>query len=370
MTETAVTAAHEREFPQIKGFDYVEFYVGNAQQAAHFYRTTFGFTPVAAIGLEVGVRDRVSVVIKRGSICFVLTSGLAPDGPVAEHVRVHGDSVKDIALAVVDAGRAFAMAIERGAREILPPTVFEDDDGRIIKATIATCGDNVHSFIQREGYRGSFFPGYRALAHRPAGPTTGLNSIDHIAISVEPGKLGEVIGFYDQVMSLRQSHHEDIVTEYSGMNSKVVQNNNGSIKFPVMEPATGKRRSQIDEYLDFHHGPGVQHIALATDDIFDTARVLRENGIEFLSVPADYYERLPERLGAIEDDIESLRSLSILIDRDEWGQLLQIFTKPMQDRPTLFLEIIQRKGAKGFGSGNIEALFEAVEREQAVRGNL
>jgi 4-hydroxyphenylpyruvate dioxygenase len=318
----------------------------------------------------VGVRDRASVVIKRGGICFVLTSALAPDGPISEHVNVHGDSVKDIALEVVDAGRAFETAIARGAREILPPTVFEDDDGRIVKATIATCGHCVHSFIQREGYQGRFFPGYRALANQPTAPATGLNSIDHIAIGVEPGKLEEVIAFYDQVMSLRQSHHEDIVTEYSGMNSKVVQNNNGLIKFPVMEPAAGKRRSQIDEYLDFHHGPGVQHIALATDDIFDTARTLRANGIEFLSVPADYYDRLPERLGAIEDDIESLRSLSILIDRDEWGELMQIFTKPMQDRPTLFLEVIQRKGAQGFGSGNIKALFEAIEREQDVRGNL
>lgn len=365
-----IDATREADFPELKGFDYIEFYVGNAPQAVHFYRTAFGFTPVAvAAGLEVGVRDRVSVVVEQGSIRFMLTSALDPESPIAEHVRVHGDSVKDIALEVADTRRAFAQAVERGARPVMEPTVFEDGDGSVVKATIAACGDSVHSFIQRDGYRGRFLPGCTGLGAAPA-PPTGLDSIDHVAISVEPDRLEDFVAFYRRVMSFHQSHHEDIMTEHSGMNSKVMQNDGGQIKFPMMEPAKGKRRSQIDEYLHFHRGPGVQHIALSTADIFETARALRANGIEFLNVPAAYYEHLCERVGEVDGPLDGLRELNILLDRDDTGQLLQLFTKPVQSRPTFFLEIIQRKGARGFGGGNIKALFEAVELEQALRGNL
>jgi 4-hydroxyphenylpyruvate dioxygenase len=358
------------DFVSLKGFDYIEFYVGNAQQAAHFYRTAFGFLPVAYAGLETGERDRVSYVMEQGQVRLILTAATSPDSQVAEYVRLHGDGIKDIAFAVDDARRAFTAAVRRGATPVMEPSVIEDQNGRTIKATIATCGHTVHSFTERDGSQRTFFPPYRAIAKALPAVSTGLEMIDHIAISVEKGALDQWVGFYKDVLDFHQSHQEDIFTEYSAMNSKVVQNGNGSIKFPIMEPASGRRKSQIEEYLEFNHGPGAQHVAFLSDDIVETVRLLRENNIEFLSSPVTYYQMLESRIGEIAEDLDSLRELNILADRDQWGYLLQIFSKPLQSRPTLFIEVIQRAGARGFGGGNIRALFEAVEREQALRGNL
>jgi 4-hydroxyphenylpyruvate dioxygenase len=359
------------DFISIKGFDYIELYVGNAQQAAHFYRTTFGFLPVAFVGLETGERDRVSIIMEQGQIRLILTAPTSPESQVAEHVRLHGDGIKDIAFVVDDVAHAFAVAVKRGATPILEPSVFEDQDGCLIKATIATCGHTVHSFIQRVGLQHSLFPPYRAITKTlPVSSSTGLKSIDHIAISVEKGAMNQWVDFYKNVLDFRQSHQEDVFTEYSAMNSKVVQNDNGIIKFPIIEPAPGRCKSQIEEYLEFNKGPGAQHVAFLSGDIIETVRLLRENNIEFLLTPNTYYQLLEGRIGEINEDINSLRELNILADRDQWGYLLQIFSKPLQSRPTLFVEIIQRVGARGFGGGNIQALFEAVEREQAMRGNL
>ena len=358
------------DFVSLKGIDYIEFYVGNAHQAAHFYRTTFGFLPVAYAGLETGVRDRVSFIMEQGQIRLILTAATSPDSEVAEHVRLHGDGIKDIAFVVDDATQVFAVAVERGATPVMEPSLFEDEECRLIKSTIGACGHTVHSFTQRDGPQRAFFPQYQAMPKASQVLPTGLETIDHIAISVERGALDQWIDFYKIVLGLHQSHQEDIFTEYSAMNSKVVQNVNGSIKFPIMEPALGRRKSQIEEYLEFNHGPGAQHVALLSNSIVETVRQLRENGIEFLRSPDTYYQALESRIGKIDEDIVSLRDLNILADRDQWGYLLQIFSKPIQSRPTLFIEIIQRAGARGFGAGNILALFEAVEREQAMRGNL
>jgi 4-hydroxyphenylpyruvate dioxygenase len=373
VTERDLTRAQEGDFLQLNGIDYVEFYVGNARQAAQYYRATFGFTPVAYAGLETGVRDRTSFVLEQRHIRLVLTGTLAPDTDVAEHVRVHGDGVKDIAFTVDDAARSWAETTQRGARSVLEPTVIEGQKGRITKASIAAYGDTVHSFIQRDQYHGTFFPKFHAIKNPALSTPTGLAAIDHIVGNVELGRMDKWVDFYNQVLGFRQLQQfsdDDISTEYSALMSKVVQNGSGRIKFPINEPAEGKRKSQIDEYLQYYGGPGAQHLALITDDIISTVRKLRTNGVEFLRTPDTYYGALADRVGTIDEDLDALRELGILVDRDDEGYLLQIFTKPLQDRPTVFFEIIQRKGARGFGAGNFKALFEAIEREQELRGNL
>lgn len=373
MTEREIARGQEGDFLQLKGIDHVEFYVGNARQAAHFYRTAFGFKPIAYAGLETGVRDRTSFVLEQRNIRFVLTGALDPEGEIAEHVRLHGDGVKDIAFLVDDAAQAFRETVERGAKPVLEPTVIEGQKGHVIKATIRAYGDTVHSFIQRDGYHGTFFPKFHAIKKPAPATPTGLAAIDHIVGNVELGHMDEWVDFYNQVLGFRQLQHfsdEDISTEYSALMSKVVQNGTGRIKFPINEPAEGKRKSQIDEYLQFYHGPGAQHLALITDDIIATVQALRANGVDFLRTPDTYYDMLGERVGKIDEDMTTLRELNILVDRDDEGYLLQIFTKPLGDRPTVFFEIIQRKGARGFGAGNFKALFEAIEREQELRGNL
>ncbi len=373
VTERDLTRSQEGDFLQLNGIDYVEFYVGNARQAAQYYRTAFGFTPVAYAGLETGVRDRTSFVLEQRHIRLVLTGALAPDTDVAEHVRLHGDGVKDIAFRVADAAQAWEATTSRGARSVLEPTVIEGQKGRITKASIAAYGDTVHSFIQRDQYHGTFFPRFHAIKNLAPSTPTGLAAIDHIVGNVELGKMDEWVDFYNQVLGFRQLQQfsdDDISTEYSALMSKVVQNGSGRIKFPINEPAEGKRKSQIDEYLQYYGGPGAQHLALITDDIISTVRKLRDNGVDFLRTPDTYYGALADRVSPIDEDMNALHELGILVDRDDEGYLLQIFTKPLQDRPTVFFEIIQRKGARGFGAGNFKALFEAIEREQELRGNL
>ena len=359
----------------LQGIDYVEFYVSNARQAAHFYRTALGLRPVAYAGLETGVRDRASWVLARRNIRFVLTAPLLPDpsGPIAAHVARHGDGVRDIALRVADAEAAYSEAVRRGARGVQEPTLAEDQQGRIIRASIATYGDTIHSFVQRDGYEGPFMPGYRPIADALPAPETGIAAIDHIVGNVELGRMDEWVGFYRDVLGFKQLIHfddQDISTEYSALMSKVMQNGHGKIKFPINEPAEGRRKSQIEEYLEYYGSPGVQHIALATGDILACVDALRAAGIPFLRVPDSYYEELPGRVGTIAEDVRELARRGVLVDRDEEGYLLQIFSQPLQDRPTLFIEIIQRKGSRGFGKGNFKALFEAIEREQEKRGNL
>lgn len=355
----------------LRGFDYLEFYVGNAFQAAHFYRNLYGFKPVAFAGLETGVRDRVSIVLEQNDIRLVLTTALTPDHPITRHVSLHGDDVRDIAFTVSDAESAYKAAIRNGAHSLLPPTEFNDHSGYIVKATVAALGDTVHSFIQRDDDSlETFFPNFQIIENPPPSVPCGLMTIDHIAISVEAHTLNRMVDFYHEVLSFHQSFSEDILTEYSSMNSKVVENSNGSIKFPLVEPARGRRMSQIEEYLTFHYGPGAQHIAFSSNDIISTVRALRANGNEFLRTPHTYYSVLQDRIGEMDEDVEALRDLNILVDRDEWGYLMQIFSKPVMTRPTIFTEVIQRKNARGFGAGNIKALFEAIERDQAKRGNL
>jgi 4-hydroxyphenylpyruvate dioxygenase len=355
---------------RFKGIDYVEFYVGNAYQAAHFYCATFGFTPIAYAGLETGLRDRVSFILKQQDIRFVLTSPLDPDGPIARHVHLHGDAIKDIAFGVEDAEQTFQEAVRRGAQCVSEPAQIDTDFGQMTKATIASCRDTVHSFIERSGYESTFLPGYQSINSSAPPFSTELVSVDHVAIGLEPGTLDLWTDFYEQVLGFSVSHQEDVLTEYSAMNSRVVQDQAGRIKFPMMEPAIGRRKSQIEEYLTFHRGAGVQHVALLSANIISSIATLKANRIDFLQTPQTYYDSLTERIGAIDEDIGSLRDLGILADRDESGYLMQTFTKPLQSRPTVFLEVIERKGAVGFGSGNIKALFEAVERQQEVRGNL
>nr|QEO74478.1 hypothetical protein [uncultured bacterium] len=352
----------------LKGIDYVEFYTGNALQAMHYYRTAFGFTPVAYAGPETGMRDRVSYAARQGDICLVLTSALDPDSPIAEHVNRHGDGVRDIAFACDDVETVFSEVVKQGARPVLEPRLYEEDGLRVAKATVAAFGDTVHSFIHRDGGTVAVPPGYRALAARAAAPV-GVGAIDHIAIGVEPGTVDEWADYYRNVLGFHQSLEEDVATDYSAMNSKVVQNRGGGVISVLVEPAPGKRKSPIDEYLTYYKGAGVHHVALAADDIVRTVRGLRDNGVEFTSTPGSYYDELERRIGNFDADVEALRDLHILVDRDEWGYLMQIFSKPVQSRPTFFFEIIQRVGARGFGSGNIKALFEAIEREQLLRGN-
>ncbi len=364
-------------FP-INGTDYIEFYVGNAKQASVFYRAAFGFQLVAYRGPETGTRDRASYLLQQDKIRFVLTTAIRPElsddaKRIAAHVETHGDGVRDIALWVDDARDAFAKAVERGAVPVQDPTVLRDDDGEVVIASFRIYGETIHSLVERKNYRGLFMPGYTAVHPHYAPPDVGLKYVDHCVGNVELGKMNHWVEFYSHVMGFRNLLTFDdktISTEYSSLMSKVMANGNDRIKFPINEPAQGKRKSQIDEYLDAYKGPGVQHMALATDDIIRTVTTLRDRGVEFLSVPTTYYDELQGRLGKIDEPVAELAKLGILVDRDPDGYLLQIFTKPVQDRPTVFYEIIQRKGAKSFGAGNFKALFEAIEREQGLRGNL
>ena len=372
-TATLPNAADTHDVFPINGTDFVEFYVGNAKQAAHYYQSAFGFQVTGYRGPETGVRDRVSYLLTQGKIRLVLTAALGPDGPVADHVRKHGDGVRDIALWVDDARDAYTKAVERGARGVQEPTVQRDDQGEVVHAAIGIYGDTIHSIVERRNYKGLFLPGFvpRKLHFQPV--DTGLQYVDHCVGNVELGQMNVWVGFYEKVMGFKNLisfDDEDISTEYSSLMSKVMSNGNERIKFPINEPAKGKKKSQIEEYLDFYRGPGVQHLALATNDIVHTVTALRDRGVEFLSVPTSYYEELQGRVGKIDEPVDVLAKLGILVDRDPDGYLLQIFSKPVQDRPTLFYEIIQRKGARSFGKGNFKALFEAIEREQAARGNL
>jgi len=367
-----VDGAVQDTFP-INGTDYVEFYVGNGKQAAHYYQGAFGFKLVAYCGPETGVRDRASYLLVQGKIRLLLTTPLGPDGSISAHVARHGDGVRDLALWVDDARDAYEKAVERGARSVREPEVIRDRDGEAVIAAIATYGDTIHSLVERRNYRGLFLPGFVARHTRYAPPPVGLLYVDHCVGNVELGKMNVWVKFYEHVMGFKNLvsfDDEDISTEYSSLMSKVMANGNEKIKFPINEPAVGKKRSQIDEYLDFYRGPGVQHIAMATDDIVATVSLLRDRGVEFLNAPTTYYEDLERRVGTIDEPLDTLASLGILVDRDPDGYLLQIFTKPVEDRPTLFYEIIQRKGARSFGKGNFKALFEAIEAEQALRGNL
>lgn len=371
VTSTAPREVHDA-FP-INGTDYIEFWVGNARQSAVYYRTAFGFELVGYQGPETGVRDRASYLLVQDKLRFVLTSPLGPEGPIADHVRLHGDGVRDMAFWVEDAREAHRVAVERGAVSERVPEVLRDEHGEVVVAAIRTYGDTIHSIVERKDYRGLFLPGFEPASspYRPSG--TGLKYVDHCVGNVELGRMNQWVKFYEDVLgftNILTFDDKTISTEYSALMSKVMSNGNGRIKFPINEPAEGKKKSQIDEYLEFYRGPGVQHIAVATDDIITTVRDLMSRGVEFLTVPKTYYEMIPERVGKIDEDIAPLAELGILVDRDDEGYLLQIFTKPVQDRPTLFYEIIQRKGAKSFGAGNFKALFEAIEREQARRGNL
>jgi 4-hydroxyphenylpyruvate dioxygenase len=366
------TAEATDTFP-INGTDYIEFYVGNAKQASIYYRAAFGFQLAGYRGPETGVRDRASYLLQQGKVRFVLTTALEPGHPVADHVQRHGDGVRDLALWVDDAREAFAKAVERGAEAAQEPTVLRDDDGEVVIAAIRTYGDTIHSLVERRNYRGLFLPGFRRAESLFNPPSVGLEYVDHCVGNVELGRMNVWVGFYEKVLGFKNLisfDDKDISTEYSSLMSKVVANGNERIKFPINEPAKGKKKSQIEEYLDYYGGPGVQHIAIITHNIIETVTALRDRGVEFLRVPGTYYDTVLDRVGKIDEDLAPLRELGILIDRDDEGYLLQIFTKPVQDRPTLFYEIIQRKGARSFGKGNFKALFEAIEREQALRGNL
>jgi 4-hydroxyphenylpyruvate dioxygenase len=365
--------ATAEDFMPLHGIDHVELWVGNAAQAAYFYREALGFEQVAYAGLETGVRDRVSFVLQQGRIRLVLTGALVPSHPIGDHHARHGDGVKVIALSVPDTDHAYRTAVERGARGLVEPHDVSDDQGTVRLASIATYGDTVHTFVERSGYRGAFLPGYVEQRIAPRGGDTGLLAIDHIVGNVELGAMETWVKFYEDVFGMTEMIHfsdDDISTEYSALMSKVVTSGNGRIKFPINEPAEGKRKSQIDEYLEFYGGAGAQHIAVATRDIVGTVAKLRERGVEFLMTPEAYYDEVPARVGEIEEDLEDLRREGILVDRDDEGYLLQIFTKPIGDRPTMFFEVIERHGARGFGEGNFKALFEAIEREQERRGNL
>ena len=355
----------------LKAVHHVEFYVGNAKQAAYYYRKAFGYDQVAYSGLETGDREKASYVLGQGRIRMVFSTPLNGNNELAEHIRKHGDGVKDIAFHVDDATACYEACVARGAKSAREPETVSDENGSITRASIFTYGETVHSFISHDDYNGPFLPGF--IESKIEGNNVGLKFIDHIVGNVELGKMEYWVNFYADIMGFSQIQEfsdDDISTEYSALMSKVMESDNGRIKFPINEPAEGKRKSQIDEYLEFYEGAGVQHLALLTSDIIKTIGKLKENGVEFLEVPDTYYEDLTERVGAIDEDIEVLRKLKILVDRDDEGYLLQLFTKPVEDRPTVFYEVIQRKGSKGFGVGNFKALFEAIERHQAERGNL
>jgi 4-hydroxyphenylpyruvate dioxygenase len=359
------------DFMPLHGIDHVELWVGNAAQATYFYTRALGFREVAYAGLETGVRDRASHVLEQGRIRLVLTGGLTPEHEVGRHVARHGDGVKVIALSVPDAAYAYRTAVQRGAIGVREPAELTDEHGTVRLATIATYGETLHTFVERAGYSGAFMPGFEPRDAAALG--TGLLAIDHIVGNVELGAMETWVKFYEDVFGMTEMIHfsdEDISTEYSALMSKVVTSGNGRIKFPINEPAEGKRKSQIDEYLEFYGGAGAQHIAVATRDIVATVTELRARGIEFLGTPESYYDDVPGRVGEIDESLEDLRRLGILVDRDDEGYLLQIFTKPIGDRPTMFYEVIERHGARGFGEGNFKALFEAIEREQERRGNL
>jgi 4-hydroxyphenylpyruvate dioxygenase len=367
------TTQTEKDFLPLNGTDHIEFYVGNAKQSAYYYQTVWGYELLAYAGPETGVRDRASYVLQQNKIRLVLTSSIVPVHEINVHQQKHGDGVKYLSLWVDDARSAFEETTKRGGKAVMEPTVFKDEFGEVVIAAIQTYGETVHKFVERKNYKGVFLPGYKAWKSNVPVKPVGLKYVDHCVGNVELGKMNEWVRFYEDVMGFKlllTFDDEDISTEYSALMSKVVSNGNGYIKFPINEPADGKKKSQIDEYLDFYKGPGVQHIAVETDNIIATVSELRARGVEFLYVPEVYYDDVLDRVGAIEENLEDLKKLNILIDRDDEGYLLQLFTKPVQDRPTLFYEIIQRKGAKSFGKGNFKALFESIEREQELRGNL
>ncbi len=362
-----------QDFLPLKGTDHIEFYVGNARQAAYFYRAAFGMSLVAYAGPETGQRDRSSYVLQQSKIRFVLTTALRSDSEIAHHVHRHGDGVRAIALWVDDARSAWLETTSRGARSVQEPTECNDKDGRVVTASIAAYGDTLHTFVERKDYTGVFFPGYQTMPADTIARPAGLLHVDHIVGNVGWNAMNEWVDFYSRVMGFSLYQHfddSDISTEYSALMSKVMANGNGYVKFPINEPAEGRRKSQIEEYLDFYGGPGVQHMALATKDILATVSQMQQQGVSFLTVPHSYYTDLQQRIGKIDEPIEELERLGILVDRDDEGYMLQIFTRPVEDRPTVFYEIIQRKGSRSFGKGNFKALFEAIEREQASRGNL
>jgi len=364
----------QTDFLPLQGTDYVEFYVGNAKQAAHYYMSAFGFQALAYAGPETGIKDRASYAVRQNKLTLVLTTPLRPNNDIADHVYKHGDGVKALALRVEDATSAWEETTKRGAKSYLSPNVVKDNDGEAVISGIHTYGDTVHLFIERKNYNGLFLPGYRAWNNPYYQPSdTGLLYVDHCVGNVGWNQMDPWVKFYEDVMGFRNIlsfDDKDISTEYSALMSKVMSNGNGFVKFPINEPAEGKKKSQVEEYLEFYNGEGVQHVAMATNDIVRTVTALRDRGVEFLRVPTTYYDDLLDRVGHIDEDLEPLKELGVLVDRDDEGYLLQIFTKPVEDRPTLFFEIIQRKGAKSFGKGNFKALFEAIEREQGERGNL
>lgn len=370
----------EADFFKLKAMDHVEFWVGNAKQAAYFYQHAFGFTPVAYSGLETGNRRTASYVLRQGKIHFVISSPYHPNTELSAHQMMHGDGVKVVAMEVDDAEQAFHETTSRGAIPAMIPTTYSDEDGSVVISAIQIYGDTIHKFVERTSYNGTFLPGYEPIEEADESKNSvGLAAIDHIVGNVELGKMNYWVNFYHHVMGFRQLIHFDdqaISTEYSALMSKVMENGNGRIKFPINEPAEGKKKSQIEEYLDFYHGPGVQHVAMITDDIIRTVHELRDRGIEFLTPPPDAYydeviiERMKEKNVNVKEDLAEIRKLGILLDADDEGYLLQIFTRPVQDRPTMFFEIIQRRGSRGFGLGNFKALFESIEREQEKRGTL
>ncbi len=365
--------SQETDFLPLQGTDYVEFYVGNAKQAAHFYKTAFGFQSLAYAGPETGVKDRASYAIRQNKLTFVLTTPLRTDNILADHIYKHGDGIKIIALKVDDATDAWQQTTSRGGKSYLPPITLTDESGDLIMSGIHTYGETVHLFIERKNYKGVFLPGYREWKSDYNPESTGLQYVDHCVGNVGWNQMNTWVKFYEEVMGFRNIlsfDDADISTEYSALMSKVMSNGNGFVKFPINEPAEGKKKSQVEEYLDFYNGEGCQHVALATNNILETVTALQKRGVEFLKIPSSYYDDLLQRVGHIDEDLAPLSELGILVDKDEEGYLLQIFSKPMEDRPTLFFEIIQRKGARSFGKGNFKALFEAIEREQEMRGNL
>jgi 4-hydroxyphenylpyruvate dioxygenase len=367
------TTVQQDDFLPLQGTDYVEFYVGNAKQAAHFYKTAFGFQSLAYAGPETGVKDKVSYVIRQNKLTFVLTTPLRTDNPIADHIYKHGDGVKFLSLKVQDATDAWEQTTKRGGKSFLEPTILKDDNGEVVISGIHTYGETVHLFIERKNYNGIFMPGFAAWKTDYNPTETGLEYVDHCVGNVGWNQMNPWVKFYEDVMGFRNIlsfDDNDISTEYSALMSKVMSNGNGFVKFPINEPAEGKKKSQVEEYLDFYNGEGVQHVAIATKNIVETVTELKKRGVEFLKIPASYYETVLDRVGTIDEDLKPLQELGILIDRDEEGYLLQIFSRPLEDRPTLFFEIIQRKGAQSFGKGNFKALFEALEREQDLRGNL
>jgi 4-hydroxyphenylpyruvate dioxygenase len=361
------------DFLPLNGTDHVELYVGNAKQSAHYFKTAFGFQDLAYAGLETGLKDRTSYVLKQDKIVLVLTSALTASSPINDHLVKHGDGVKNVALWVDDAAKSWRETTSRGAESAFEPTTLTDEHGSVVMAGIKAYGDTVHVFVERTNYRGAFMPGYAPLNREFQPADCGLKFIDHMVGNVGWGEMNTWVEFYAKVMGFNQLvsfDDKDISTEYTALMSKVMSNGNGRIKFPINEPAEGRKKSQIEEYIDFYGGPGVQHLALATDNIIETVTALRARGVDFLMVPDTYYDEVLDRVGEIDEDLAPLRELGILVDRDDEGYLLQLFTKPLMDRPTVFIEIIQRKGAKSFGKGNFKALFESIEREQERRGTL